>query len=309
VKEKGEIKKANELTVEHIDFMGSELVAIKDSKTDKIHVGVKWICQGIGLNGNHTKRQYRKINEDRVLKKGVSNMTLLTKGGLQNVLCIDLGYLPLWLAKISITPGMLKSHPEVANRLEEYQIKAKDVLEQYFIRKNMSLMVPGTFLEALEMAVELEKENQKNRKLIAEKSAELEESIESNHRKINIINKMTPDVQALYYITFVKDRINIQSYAKKIGIGPNILFGKLRKMKILMNSRVHHNLPYQLYINKGYFVNHIVTKHFNGEDHFFNKPLLTAKGFVWLTKKLRKEGIITRELPDIEKIVRALKDN
>ncbi|NQV18202.1 MAG: phage antirepressor KilAC domain-containing protein [Armatimonadetes bacterium] len=277
-------------------------------ETGKIYVGIKWICQGIGLSKTHIERQRRNISKDRVLSKGEANMPLLTKGGRQDVLCIELGYLPLWLAKISITPGLLKSHPEVASRLEEYQIKAKDVLAQHFIKKNMSIMVPATFPEALRLAANLAEENLKNRKLIAEKSVALEESIESNQRKIHIINKMTPKVQALYDLMFVKNMIDLQSYAKKIGVGPYRIFSILRDMGILMGSKGRKNLPYQQYVNSGYIVNHIVEKRFHNESYFFNKPLLTGKGFAWLTKTLRKKGFIKKELPDIEKIVQALEN-
>lgn len=36
--------------------------------------------------------------------KGGSNLTLPTKGGNQETLCLKLDFVPLWLAKISITP-------------------------------------------------------------------------------------------------------------------------------------------------------------------------------------------------------------
>ena len=62
-------------------------------------------------------------------------MTLPTKGGNQNTLCIDLDFVPLWLAKINITPNMQKNHPEVTNKLIKYQLKAKDVLAQAFLGK------------------------------------------------------------------------------------------------------------------------------------------------------------------------------
>ena len=301
----------NELTVEHIDFMGDDLVAIKNSETDKIYVGVKWICQGIGFNKRQADVQRLKIRNDEVLSEGVQYLYPLTKGGQQNVLCIEMDYLPLWLAKISITPTMKNEHPETAQRLKEYQLKAKDVLAQHFIKKNINLMVPATFPEALRLAANLAEENLKNRKLIAVQSAELEETIESNERKKRIINSMTEAVRTLYYITRADGMIDISSFSKQLGRnnGPYKVFRKMRELKILMTPKIHRNLPYQPYIDSGYLINRIITKHFNNEDHLLNKPFLTAKGVVWLTKKLRQEGFITEELPDIEKIIRAMGSN
>ena len=40
------------------------------------------------------------------------------------VLCLDLDYIPLWLAKIAITPTMQKENPELVNKLIDYQLKA-----------------------------------------------------------------------------------------------------------------------------------------------------------------------------------------
>ena len=63
-------------------------------------------------------------------------MTLPTKGGNQKSLCIELEYLPLWLAKISITPTMKREHPEITEKLIHYQLKAKDVLAKAFLGKS-----------------------------------------------------------------------------------------------------------------------------------------------------------------------------
>ena len=60
-------------------------------------------------------------------------MRLPTNGGNQEVLCLKLDYVPLWLAKIAITPKMERETPELAARLEQYQLKAKDVLAAAFL--------------------------------------------------------------------------------------------------------------------------------------------------------------------------------
>lgn len=46
---------------------------------------------------------------------------------------IKLDFVPLWLAKISITPTMESDNPELADRLEQYQLRAKDVLAAAFL--------------------------------------------------------------------------------------------------------------------------------------------------------------------------------
>lgn len=126
----------NSLTVKEVDFNGVTLMATHLEEEDKIYVGVKWVCEGIGLSLGQFQSQTRKIQEDLVLSQGVANLQLPTKGGEQEVLCIELDFLPLWLAKISITPKMQKENPFVTKNLIEYQLKAKDVLAQAFVKDN-----------------------------------------------------------------------------------------------------------------------------------------------------------------------------
>ena len=122
----------NELEIKRVPFMGTELIAARDAD-GQIWAGVRWMCDGIGLSKAQSKSQVEKINEDKVLSKGVGNFRLPTAGGMQDAYCLKLDFVPLWLAKISITPTMEQETPELAARLMEYQLKAKDVLAAAFI--------------------------------------------------------------------------------------------------------------------------------------------------------------------------------
>lgn len=124
----------NGLTVKDVDFCGSMLKAAQDMN-NVIWVGVRWICDGIGLSEGQIKRERKKLKEDLVLSKVGRNLVLPTNGGNQEVLCIMLDYLPIWLAKISITPAMKKENPELVDKLVKYQLKAKDVLAAAFFGK------------------------------------------------------------------------------------------------------------------------------------------------------------------------------
>ena len=77
-----------------------------------------------------------------MLSKGGRNLVLPTNGGNQDILCLMLEYLPLWLAKISITPKMKNESPELVKRLIKYQLKAKDVLAEAFLNKSTRTVSP-----------------------------------------------------------------------------------------------------------------------------------------------------------------------
>jgi hypothetical protein len=112
-----------------VNFNGDEIMTIKGIN-GKVHAGIKWICIGLGFNDDQAKYQIRKAQDDLVVSKGVSKITLPTNGGLQEVLMIELDYLPIWLAKINAN---IITDDEVQEKLVSYQLRAKDVLAAAFI--------------------------------------------------------------------------------------------------------------------------------------------------------------------------------
>ncbi len=122
----------NDLTVKAVDLFGDKVVAAQD-KDGVIWAGVRWLCEGLGLTKDQMRNERKKIQEDLALSKGESNLTLPTNGGNQEVLCLKLDFLPLWLAKISITPNMKENNPELVDKLVKYQLQAKDILAAAFI--------------------------------------------------------------------------------------------------------------------------------------------------------------------------------
>jgi len=133
-----------------VDFNGSELMAIK-TDDGKISVGIRWVCDGLGFTEGQRKSQLLKIQEDIVLSKGGRKIILPTSGGNQEVLCLELDYLPLWLAKINAN---IIGDPEVQERLIDYQLKAKDVLATAFI-ENKPTTIEDVLIASLQSIKEI----------------------------------------------------------------------------------------------------------------------------------------------------------
>ncbi|MGE7623555.1 phage antirepressor N-terminal domain-containing protein [Viridibacillus sp. NPDC096237] len=166
----------NELKVieqQLVNFNGAEVMVAK-TQDGKVFAAVKWICEGIGLTRDQTKHERKKVQEDLVLSKGGRNLTLPTNGGLQEIQCIELDFLPLWLAKISITPKMRNEAPWTARNLVEYQLKAKDVLAQAFIPKQ-----PSSPLEIMQMQIQQMIEHDKRIKDVEHRMQATEEKQEN----------------------------------------------------------------------------------------------------------------------------------
>ncbi|RJW38682.1 hypothetical protein DXC92_19000 [Clostridiales bacterium TF09-2AC] len=124
----------NDLVVKKVDLCGDVIMAAQD-KDGQVWAGVKWLCDGLGLTEDQMRNERKKISKDVVLSKGGSNLTLPTKGGKQEVLCLRHDFVPLWIAKITVTPSMKENNPELVDKLVQYQLKAKDILAEAFLPK------------------------------------------------------------------------------------------------------------------------------------------------------------------------------
>ena len=122
----------SELIIKDVEFHGDMLRAAQDPD-GKVWVGVRWICQGMGFDEDRMKNERKKIQRDIVLFKGVKFYPLGEDRANSHVLCLNLDYVHLWLAKIAITPTMQRENPVLVNKLIDYQLKAKDVLAAAFL--------------------------------------------------------------------------------------------------------------------------------------------------------------------------------
>lgn len=112
--------------------MGDGLLAAQD-KDGVIWTGINSFCQGIGLSKSQRDTQVQNIQSDEVLKMGCLKFQAGVFDPNNETLALQLDYVPLWLAKISITPNMKENNPELVEKLIKYQLKAKDVLAQAFL--------------------------------------------------------------------------------------------------------------------------------------------------------------------------------
>ena len=153
-----------ELITKEVDFYGDNIMCVQDSTTGKIYVGVSWICNGVGLSKSQKDSQVQKIQKDLALKMGCLKFQAGVFDENNETISIELDYLPLWLAKISITPKMQEDNPVLAKRLLTYQLRAKDVLAEAFIKPRKvnfdNFQIPTTLSEALMLSANLAKENE-----------------------------------------------------------------------------------------------------------------------------------------------------
>lgn len=132
--------------------------------------------------------------------------------------------------------------------------------------------LPTTFAEALRLA------------------AEQAERLEQQQA---LLEQQRPAVEFAHRIAGADKGVTLGNFAKAAGLGPRKIFEILRAMRILMTGGERHNLPYQEYIERGYFTVRQSTYEANAEIRISHTPLITGKGERWLTGRLLDAGLLT----------------
>lgn len=252
-----------------VSFNGTELLGIR-TDDDKIYVGVSFICNGIGLSSGQRDRQVKNVQEDVVLKMGSRKLSVRFDDQVREALFIEVEYLSLWLAKITITPTMQINQPEVASKLIEYQLKAKDVLAAAFTHnpahQYLSLSEED---RAIAYFTELKEKKQ------------LQLQIEENKPLVTFAETVLKS----------KDNILVREMSKLIqdegiNIGEKKLYQKLRDWNLVLTYK---NEPTQYAMNQKLFVL---------EEKSIDTPYgiklcktmkITPKGQVRIVEKIKKE--------------------
>ena len=135
--------------------------------------------------------------------------------------------------------------------------------------------LPQTLPEALRLAADLAEERER---LTAENAL------------------LAPKAQVYDALMDADGTYAVGDAAKLLGTGELRLFALLRERQVLMDKKrsgaEHHNLPYQRYLDAGYFT--VVTRpRPNGEGGKVSQtPRVTAKGLAWLQRSMSRQGLL-----------------
>lgn len=124
----------NDLIVKPVDVLGSSIMAAKDND-GQVWAGVSFFCKALGMNNKQRDTQVEKVQNDKTISKGTRKFPGGSFDPTNDVVAIKVDFIPLWLAKIQITKKMEQDHPELSDKLLEYQLKAKDILAEAFMPK------------------------------------------------------------------------------------------------------------------------------------------------------------------------------
>ena len=213
-----------------VDFQGSKLQAVK-TESGNIYVGMQWVVSGIGFDKRKAYTEIDKAKEDEVVSRGVRNFVVPTRGGKQKVKCLNIEFLPIWLAKISITPTIKKEQPDVSWKMTQFQLKAKDVLADAFINQKEELDDDLAMIENLNNQISHVVSH------IRKQDKELEETKEKQEK----LEERVDSLDAVNLEGDLRQRLNqmVRKYAYESGEG----FGKAwsefkRRFNIAYNTNI-----------------------------------------------------------------------
>ena len=125
------------IQVKPVDVLGDTIIAARD-ENGQIWAGVSYFCNALGMNKKQKDWQTEKVQSDKILSKGAGKFGAGVFDPNNETIALRLDFVPLWLTKISVTKQMEKNHPELADKLLEYQLKAKDILAAAFLPQQES---------------------------------------------------------------------------------------------------------------------------------------------------------------------------
>jgi phage antirepressor YoqD-like protein len=266
-----------------VRFNNMDLLAVKGSD-GKIYTSIKKISEDLGLA---YASQLNKIKGNPVYEQAISLISIPSNSGVQTTSCINIDFLPLWLAGIHIN----KVSETIKPYLLEFQLKARDILAKAFINPEITPVqpqnqrIPQSFSEALLLAGRLAQE------------------IEEKEKRLQLSEPKAVLFDVFTNTTEFKTVRQIGYKLKPYGLGPNKIFEFLREEKVL--TRVNgENYPTHSYTD--YFLINTVVKNWidkkTGEQKSIAKDMLKVvpRFYLLLAKLLIKRNVLT--LQDFNKI-------
>lgn len=231
--------------------------------------GKPWFC----LNDICTILEISNITnlKERLNPKGLGLTEVLTNGGNQAMYFVDEGNLYRAIGrsrKIEAVPFMDWIYDEVIPMIRRTGMYMADDMIEDFVNH------PDTFDTLVDNYIRVRNE------------------LRDAQPKLETYNRIMNSDAAFPMGTAAKI-MNFQApQRKRKSIGRNQMFQILRELNILQHERPYHNIPFQNYVDDGYFV--VITKDSNG-DRVNATVWVTPRGIEFIMNLLKEHGYELRQ--------------
>ncbi|OHD13477.1 MAG: hypothetical protein A2Y41_00330 [Spirochaetes bacterium GWB1_36_13] len=209
-------------------------------------------------------------NSREVRRRLDSEGVIIIDGGLNNDLGGNINTKTTFISESNLYDVILDSRKPEAKKFRKWIIN--EVIPS--IRKDGAYLTDNKIDEILT-----------NPDTIIKLAMQVKESRQREKALEHKIEEDKPKVEFYEAVAENKGLISVQEFAKLVGIGSNTLFQILRKEKILFHQD-GRNLPFQKYLNAGYFKIREEFFEKQGERQLYIRVYITGKGQGWLRRLL-----------------------
>lgn len=178
-----------------VPFYGDELVAVQHQEGDVLVVFGR-LCDNLGLDRSG---QVQRVQRHEVLREGLVTVPVQTEGGVQQMQCLRLDLLPLWLS--GVQAKRVKEH--LQEQLIHYQREAAQVLWREFRSQILVASPPPSPGEESAVLAQLQQIAEMGRAItmMAEQQIEIQRQQQQLAERLNkagqIVRGMQGDIQVL----------------------------------------------------------------------------------------------------------------
>ncbi len=245
------------------EFHGNVLDCVKEG--EDLWVSVRRMCEPLGI----ADRPQREKLHNKSWARGTLIVSPDARGRNQSQFFLHIDSVPMWLATIDEN----RVAEEVRPMLVKFQLEAAKVLRDHFFGAPKT---PTNFAEALRLAADTEEARQRS-----EEARQLaEKKVEADRPKVEFAMavKEADNVLTLGEMSRVLNNTGVK-------IGRNRLISWMCDENILLS---YNKLPYQRYVELGYFVVSESTYEAKGRKRTGLSTRVTGKGQTWLEKRFRE---------------------
>ena len=125
----------NTALVKHVRFMNLPITVLRD-QDGEVYANIQQIGQNIGLSPNQMQAEIMRIRTNETLQEGFVTFLIQTDIGKENAPCLQVDYVHIWLARITVTKSMRDADAMLAARLKQYQLGLNAILSTAFSERN-----------------------------------------------------------------------------------------------------------------------------------------------------------------------------
>ena len=248
-----------------VDFHGDSLIVV--DVDGQQFVAMKYVADGMGLNWG--VQQKKLTNQSNKFNHIHMDMVALD-GKQREMLCIPLLKLQGWL--FTINPSKVKA--ELRSKVVQYQEECFEVLHAHFMSKQQQpkpgqLIAPENYAQALRALADAHEQKERQALMIEHQSKEIE-------RKDSKIEVMKPKERFYDHVGKADGALTLTEAAQSFQTGQRKFIDELRKLKLLRHTSPP--LPYQEYLNQGWFKVVQVPIDKGYKTDIVTQTLITAKG-------------------------------